>query len=443
MKRRKLSINEFCAWMLSALYIILPTYFSLDISDSLPSFTGSRIIIIVSLIFLLFAGGNIVIPRSKSMKQVAMFVLVLSIVNLLHLQDSSSYSIKAIFSLLLEDILLICIICTLLNSQRKIIAFVNVMVAASAVVVFFAIIEFFTGYNVFYLLTTTTRTVYQASYIRLGMTRAEASFGHSVYFGVYCSGILPFTLYLYEKTNKRKYLVVALLNIVGVLISGSRGQMVACFVTLALIYINKHGRIKSKYTIALISFIVLAAVTMVFVPAAFSYIWENVKSLLNIVGFNFAISSDYGINLSGLDSRMVQWSGIRWLFENNSFILGLGSLASSRGLVSYYWSSYGWQTVKSIDVGYVGWFLEYGLVGAIVYFCFFAFFLTRSIKNSLESDENNLYNPIKWFFICYLFNLLSSTGLEKMLWIVIAIFICYERVNRNSVMEFVEENCED
>lgn len=432
---KKISLGKFCRWMMAALYIILPIYFSLEISDSLPSFTGSRMIIIISFLALLVLGGKIAVPRSKTMRMVWFLVISLLLVNLLHIPDSSSYSLKAIFSLLLENLMLICIIIALLNSQQNINRFINVMVCTSAIVVFFALIEFFTGYNVFYLLTTTNRTVYQASYIRLGMTRAEASFGHSVYFGVYCSCMLPFVLFLFEKSSKCKYLLIALLNVVGVLISGSRGQMVACFATCFLIYLKKKGTMRKKYTMAIVTLVTVGVIMMAFVPAAFSYVWENIKSILNILGFNFTISSDYGINLSGLDSRTVQLSGIRWLIENGSFLFGLGSLAPSRGLVSYYWASYGWQTVKSIDVGYVGWFLEYGLVGAIIFFVFFAFFLAHSFKKSNEMDKNCLYNPIKWFFVCYIFNLLSSTGLDKMLWIVIGILMSYEHVNRNCAIE--------
>lgn len=427
-ERRGISILDFCLWLMAALYIILPTYFAFEISGSLPSFTGSRIVLIITLLIIVLTKKKILIPKSKEIKIIWLASFVLVFVNLIHISDSESYSIKAIFSIFLENVFLVLVLYNLIDTRDKLNKFIKVMVATSAVVTFFATIEFLTGYNVFYLLTTTTRTVYQASYIRSGMTRAEASFSHSVYYGVYCSCMLPFSLYLYENTKNKKYLVVALLNILGTLMSGSRGQMVACFVTAVLMLCKKRADLKRRYFRAIALTLIPIAIIVVFIPGVFAYISENVKSILNIIGFNFSISSDFGINAGGLDSRTVQLSGIRWLIINGVFLFGLGSLAPARGLVSYYWASYGWQTVKSIDVGYVGWFLEYGLVGAIAYLALFICITWMTCKKSNDRNIVNVMNPLKWFMICYLLNLLSSTGMDKMLWVVLGLIAVAERV---------------
>lgn len=426
--KRKISVIDSGLWLMAALYIILPTYFAFEVSSFLPSFTGSRIVLLLTILIVMLVKQKITIPKVKEMKIIWLTSIVLVLVNILHLSEGSSYSIKAIFSILLENVILVLVLYNLLDTKDKLNRFIKVMVATSAVITCLATVEFLTGNNAFYLLTTTSRTVYQASYIRSGMTRAEASFSHSVYYGVYCSCMLPFCLYLYENTKNKKYLLITLLNAFGTLISGSRGQMVACFVTAFLMFCKKRADLKRKYFRAITLALISTAILAVFVPGVFSYINENVKSILNIIGFNFNISSDFGINAGGLDSRTIQLTGIRWLIINGAFGLGFGSLASARGLVSYYWASSGWQTVKSIDVGYVGWFLEYGLIGAIAYLVLFLSITWITYKKSDDKNITNIMNPFKWFMICYLLNLLSSTGMDKLLWVVLGLLIVAERV---------------
>lgn len=436
--RKKISVIDFCLWLMAALYIILPTYFAFEVSSFLPSFTGSRIVLLLTLIILMLVRKKVKIPKVKEMKMIWSTSIMLVLVNILHLSDSGSYAIKAIFSILLENVILVLVLYNLVDTKDKLNRFIKIMVVTSSVITCLATVEFLTGYNVFYLLTTTSRTVYQASYIRSGMTRAEASFSHSVYYGVYCSCMLPFSLYLYENTKNKKYLLCGLLNVLGTLMSGSRGQMVTCFVTTFLMLCKKRADLKRKYFRAIVLTLIPAAILIVFVPGVFAYINENVKSILNIIGFNFNISSDFGINIGGLDSRTIQLTGIRWLIINGAFWLGLGSLASARGLVSYYWASYGWQTVKSIDVGYVGWFLEYGLIGAIAYFALFLSVTWIAFRKSNDKNIVNIINPFKWFMICYLLNLLSSTGMDKLLWVALGLLVVAEYVTQGELVSVGE-----
>lgn len=429
-KKYENKLRNLCIGMLATLYIILPNYFSIEISNALPSLTGSRMILILCIIVLLVVVEKKEIPNTNLMKSVYLYATIIIIVNILHFGDGFSYAIKSIFSIIFENIFLVYIICLLVDNKQKLEKFVEMMALTSAIVVLLAIIEFFTGYNIFYLLTTTSKEVYQAAYVRLGMTRAEASFGHSVYFGVYCSCMLPFSFYLFERNYSKIYLFVILMNIIGVVISGARGQMILCFVSLIIMFLFKEKSLRKQY-IKIAGVTILATIfILLLIPSASTYIIENIKTVLNIMGFNFEISSEYGTNISGLDSRTIQLSGILWLFENKAFMFGLGSSAHIRGLVSYYWKSSGWQVVPSIDVGYVGWFLEYGIIGAVGNIFLFGKLIMHTIKNSDEKQKNQLNNPFKWFIFIYLLNLLVSTGLDKMLWMVIALSVSYERVTK-------------
>lgn len=420
---RKINIIDFLVILLATFYIILPQYFSLEISANFPSFTASRIVLIFVFTVLIFYKKKLIISKSKLMKMIFILLTIIILVNLYHSSINPAESLKSIFSILLENILLIVVITSCVRDKQRVMLFLKYMVLTSGIITLFTLIEFFTGFNVFYLLTTTSREIYQASYSRLDMTRAEGPFGHAVYYGVYSSSIFPLSLYLYECTRKKKYLFVGLLNILGVLISGSRGQMVAITFLLVIFTLKRVRKIKKKYIYILFLSLIGISIIPILSPSLNNYILENFKSILNIFGFDIQLSSSYGINESGLYSRTIQLSGIKWLQENDALLFGLGRNAASSGLVSYYWQSSGWQIVESIDVGFIGWFLEYGIIGFLVFFLLFASILIFVMRRTEKNNSKNLFTPLKWFFIVYIINLLSSVGIDKLLWIIISITI--------------------
>ncbi len=432
MKNKKINFNMICIWLLAAFYIIMPQYFSFEISASFPSFTASRIIIIFCfcvVFFQLYEKKAFTLPNLKEYKVLFYYAAIIIFVNIIHMRTGFSYSVKAILAVILENLLLVFLMYFLVDTREKIDLFVRILVWTSVVVAVIAFIEFFTGINLFYFLTTTDRTVYQAAYIRLGMTRAEASFGHPVYYGVYCTCILPFSMYLYESLKQKRYLLITALNLAAIVASGTRGSMLIAGLLLVIMFFFKSKEAKKMYYVPILIGIITCLAMIILIPAVRNYIFELVKTILNALGLGLEITQDFGGNPEGLSSRTVQLSGIYWTIVNNAFIFGFGSVPGLRGLVSYL-GTYGWMNYGAIDVGYVGWFLEYGLVGALANTWFYFTFTKNMFKKSDEKDLNSFYNPLKWFFIGYLLNLLNSTGYEKVLWIVIGLVICYERVVR-------------
>lgn len=206
-------------WLFFALYLILPEYFALEISSSIPLLTGSRIILIIMILVCIHKRIiNIKLDRSF----LAYFVILLA-VNLYHLSTNSSAAIKAILTLIVEQALLYIVMKNLIMSKDVWFKGMDIMVSVSGIVSILGLVEAFFGVNVFYYLTTTSRDMLQASYERLGSLRAEAAFGHPVYFAVYLLGMLPFALYFYENTAKKKYLLIGGLNICAIFASGTRG----------------------------------------------------------------------------------------------------------------------------------------------------------------------------------------------------------------------------
>lgn len=414
-------------FFLAALYIILPSYFAFEIGW-LPSFTGSRIVLLLSIMFVITFSRKLIVIHSKLFTAVLIYASGIIIVDLMHFQDAFSYSINDILAIILENIVLVILIVNIVKTKWSMDRFISLMVATSAIVGILAVLEFATGFNVFYLLTTSTRDFLQSSYDRLGMRRSAAGFGHSVYYAVYCMGMIPFCTYCYEVKRNEKYLIYAAINLLGVVVSGARAQLIFTIIMLLLMYRKETKKFRNKYNKFFFIGTVLIIIAIVFVPLFRTYVIQNVISILSNLGFNFSVSDAFGVNANGLYSRTVQLSGIEWLKSQGKIWTGLGTASAYRGLVSYYYSDTGWQTTSSIDIGYVSWLLNYGVIGFIVNCCMYVsiiLFLSVKIK---KQTEKTLYNCFNWFFIAYIMNLLTTSGVGKMLWIVIGLLFAYERI---------------
>lgn len=406
-------------------YLIMPEYFALEISSSLPLLTVSRILILLIVCFALYQNHGRFKIQMKD-RVLNLYVLIMLVINGFHLIDCFSDSAKTIFSLLLEQWLVVALVVNVLNTRDKIEKAINAMVWASFVVGILGILEVFTGRNMFYYLTTTSRTMMQASFFRLGLLRAEGPFGHPVYFGTYCVCILPFSLYLYESRRKKIYLLIAFINMAATFCSGSRGQIMVLALVLLYVFFNKKSSIKRKYLTVIALLIPIGIILILIVPSLRELFVNTMKSLMSSLGFKFDLEN-YGSNVSGWKSRIWQLSGVVHLIKNNALLLGLGAACHIRGLVQYLWDGV-WRTINTFDVGYIGIIMQYGIFGLIAYMRLLVSELRRSIRLRSKNDEYNLNGTFVFFYVAYLLNLLATVGIENMLFLIIGIQLAYLKV---------------
>ncbi|MEY8356619.1 O-antigen polymerase [Lachnospiraceae bacterium 54-53] len=429
-KFMKTRMSSLAIALLGILFIILPEYFAFEIG-TLPSFTASRIIILLIFLLVLLSKRPFILPINKCAKVLYFLLAVLIAVDISHVSVSSTYAINDAFSLIYDCLLLVILIVHFVRTEDEIDKLLSYIVKTSLVLSAFGVIEFLTGFNICSVLSTSSRDVLQATYERLGMRRSASAFGHAVYYGVYCTSVIPFALYLFDKYKKRIYLVCVIANIVGVLVSGSRGQMLSGFVVLLLFYFTRRKKEKWKYTKYFLIILGVFAFLCLIVPSLRIYISENIKSIMANFGLQVMVSANFGGNTKGVSSRWIQLSGIRWLIMNGKFVLGYGPAAAYRGLVSYYWTTSGWHTIQSVDIGYVGWFLYYGIIGAIAEGFFYAFYLFDSIKRR-KKNTSDLFNAFWLFFASYLLNLATSTGVSKLLWVLVGLYISACQIRNRS-----------
>lgn len=416
-----MSLKKISLCVFFIFYLILPEYFALEISGSLPLLTASRVILLV-LIVCCLAQRKVSFKLNKGFLA---YLFVLLMVNIFHVGGNTSAAIKAVFILIVEELLLYIVLKSLISSKEMVIMGLDLLVKSSAFVSVLGIFETIVGKNLFYYLETTNREMLQSNYVRLGMLRAEASFGHPVYFAVYLVCILPFAVYFYESTNKKRYMVIAILNIIALFFTGTRGAIVVLAIMVISVPIFKNGKIKNKYLKPIAAMVPLALLAMLMVPKIWTYVSGLVISLLESMGVVNAELSNFGVNAGGMDSRMQQFTALLWQKKQNALLWGLGSRANTYGAIKWINPTTGlWSNLSTIDIGYLGHVLCYGIVGLCGYLILYLTIWFRVWKKSDEKQRDNLYNAYKYFLVAYFSCLLTSTGMHNMfICLVILIYI--------------------
>ena len=113
--------------------------------------------------------------------------------------------------------------------------------------------------------------------IHMSQNRLDATIGNSAYFGVFCLMYVFITALLWSQSKEPKkqwfYPVLIVLNIMGILYSGTRGTMIALFVgafiTLGIMAWKEKGRMLKIFAGSMLVFVVLVSSIFVFKNTAF------------------------------------------------------------------------------------------------------------------------------------------------------------------------------
>lgn len=414
------------------MYIVLPNYFALEISESLPLLTGSRLLLLLMIFYYLCRNSwkiQFKLSDSKTLGLgITIYFILLFITNLFYVTVTSE-AIKAILTIILEELILVWVITKLITTKIILQKCLQLLVFSSGVLGLLSIIESIIGVNIFYYINTVSREMLMASFSRMGYYRAEAGFGHAVYYGAYCVVMIPICMYFIENTRKNYiYIVCFCLNIVGLVFSNSRGSLLAFIFIMLIMLITKKQKDLLKYRWLIFLIIFISIITYIFVPTVTTFISDIVLSIFNIFSENSTEILNYGINKGGLDSRLLQITGIIWAFSKNP-LFGLGAGAHTRGLM-YYNANGHWLKTNTFDVGYIGIFCQYGIIGTIGYLVLFAFLFRLSVLSRFR-DQGGLQKMFKYCFIAYFLCLLSISGIQKLLWTIIALFAAYINIFQN------------
>lgn len=420
-----------------ALYMILPSYFALEISNSIPLLTVSRFLLLFTIIFYLCRKSGKVSMKISDNRLVTQglitYAALLIIVNMVFIAQTSEAA-KTIFTIVFEEISLVWILTRLINTRQKLVKCIQVMVYASGIVAVLAIFETFSGLNIFYYMNTVQREMLMASVSRMGLARAEAGFGHAVYYGTYCAVMVPVCMYFIELNDSKKirYSFCLSLNIIGLLLANSRGALIAFACILLFMLVTKKKKELDKYKKYIITLAAILTLTAILKPSVVIFLAGIIQSLLDSFSTGSTSVLNYGTNAAGLSSRLGQLSGIIWTLQNSP-VWGFGANANTRGMVSYLNIMGTWATTNTFDIGYVGIFCQYGIIGSLGYLALFGSMIKVSFSKKYD-DKSGLLKMFKYVFITYLLCLISVSQVHKLLWTQIGLFVCYLNIMNRETM---------
>ena len=289
-----------------------------------------------------------------------------------------------------------------------------------------AIISSLLGENLFYKLNTVSRTMLMARYSRLGFIRAEAGFGHPVYYGTYNVVMIPIIMYLIENTQNRKtlkYILCLGLDILALIFSNSRGSILVFAVMLIYMLSSKNTKSLRKY----FCFVIIAVIGIVFLfivkPEMMNFFKNIYVSLINVFSSETTQLDNYGRNSSGLKSRTMQLSEITWTLMHNP-LMGFGPAAHTRGLIKFINGIGEWQVIETLDVGYIAIFCQFGIIGTIA-----TIFLYKEICwiifDKKYKKKEKVIEMFKFIFISYFLCMFSITRVHSLFWVITGLLIAY------------------
>lgn len=409
-----------------SLYMILPSYFALEVNESLPLLTASRVILFFCFaIIILRKNGRVPILKMDGTLKTYFSLFIL--VNIFHIFDLKTSSLNPFLSILLEQFGVLWLIMILVNTRHKFEKSVGILMYSSAAVSVISILGFIFNTNFFYILKTVSRTLTQAGMTdigyRNGLLRVEAGFGHPVYYGMYCSIMIFLCLYVYNYKNlKAVSFVCLLLNIISLLLTNSRGSILAVIITFLLTFFINGKKERKKYLKIIFGAILIVAILFVLSSKIRDYIIGVMQSIFIYFGLSDSISANYGANISFTSDRLMQFTGIIWTLLHKP-ITGFGYGAQSTGLISYYNRGM-WFKTTTFDVGYVEIFCCYGIIGFIA-----CLFLVKNIIKNLKYIKNEPYCIMfRNIFIVYLLCLLSVVNIDKIFWVILGLLLAYIRI---------------
>lgn len=428
--------------------LFLPDFYGIEFSSSLPLLTAKRI---MCIIFYIYAFLNH--KKNKRFKYFNIKTIpheywflfgyfFFRIISNLYYAHTYNIAITTIFSLIFEQFFILLAIYVIEPPHKEFIAIVKAIIFAATILFYVGIFESFTFIRPFAYLFTVSRAMYYDYYVRLGLLRSTTTFTMANFYGNMCLLITPLVFYIHKLTGQKRYLFVIFLDVLAIIHSGCRSDMFF-FLFIVTVYVLSLYKDKEQfYTVIKNAAIIISAlavwiITLSVSSEAYHYFYSGtIKSLLNVIGFNFDLNANapsgtggYGLNELGVVSRTFQFSGIKYALSINPWF-GLGTGCQIRGDIQYYYFGQ-WREIHTIDMGIVEVLCSEGIIGLIGYSLMFIFIILVLVqllnKKTVSRDELVM---IVLMVLTYLLSTLSTTNMIPYL-----ILICSYFVNKKDAIQ--------
>lgn len=429
MNNIKMQNNNILILLFFSLYMVLPSYFAIEITESLPLLTASRMVLIICFLTVIIKQkGKLSIPKlTKIDVNIKIYFILIFIVNIIHITDSKSDSLNHIITIFIEQISILWIVMILINTRQKFEEAVEILMYTSGVVAIISIVGFIFNTNIFYVLKTVSRVMTQAGITdigyRNGLLRIEAGFGHPVYYGMYCSVMIFLSIYIYNyKKRKLSAAVCILLNTIALLLTNSRGVMLAVVATFAISFFVNGWEERKKYLRIICISIFFVIIVCVCSFSIRKYMFNIIQSFFVYFGLSNNVLNNYGANTNYTTDRLMQFTGIHWTLKHSPFF-GFGYGAQANGVIEYY-NNGRWFKTSTFDVGFVELFCCYGIMGVVA-----CIFLIKGLLSNIRYIKREAYWILfRNIFLVYFLCLFSVVNIDKIFWVLFGLLLAYSRI---------------
>ncbi|MBR3348953.1 MAG: O-antigen ligase family protein [Solobacterium sp.] len=339
-----------------ALYPVLPGYFRIA---GIPSYKLLMILYSGVYYLSLFASKRIRISK-RNAKLVGCLFGIWTLINIRHA------SFSGIVNALIEYVLVLGAMLDYFDSREKVEGALRILVRVGTVMCFFGLFEFVAKKNLFAVFyngkTTDTTPVLQYRGI---FARSEATFGHSIPFGIYLSLNAIIAMYLYQKYKRRGYLFSYVLLVITLFTTISRGPIVV-FIITQLLFLAMMGF--KRLILGIATAIPVAAIVLVIMYYAFPTIFRGVSFIYNVVA---GVFSENALQRAGVFQNQNPFEYRLALYEIAGNLVKGKELFGTGNVIDTF--SYGYNlfslsgtTHYSIDNAYLSWLVKYGVIGLIV-----------------------------------------------------------------------------
>lgn len=419
-KKKKWYLNLFYAF-----YPILPDSFAIEISKQLPLLSAKRIIILLLIVIWIYKTmGKI---KLKGMIPVMIYVFFETFVSCVNFRYGSG-EVNRLFILVFETFIPFLMVNEFVKNENEIKDCLDFLLMASAAVFLISMLQVFANYDVTTVLSIVDGRVDTSLTQRMGVERARGFF-NAISYGGYCSFLVIIALYRFLDNRKSKYLIYALCNFGGLILSMSRSSLVPLVVILIVIFLKEYNKLLVPI-IKMSGFVVLSVIILLFIkPDITIVIFNLINSMLNTLGFNVNVSSAFGANANASVSRLMQYSLFNDFFKNGGWIFGRGYNAFKNGMLYYYYPMWGkWAVATMLDIGVVAEFASSGLIGLCT-LTVFIICMFKPVKSFVHEKKYDISYLMKYEIALYLILAFVTSCMKiDVFWLLLMLYIPFQRI---------------
>lgn len=405
--------------LLFAFYAVFPDTFAIELSSSLPLVTTARILILINLFMAIYRGKLkkiTVLPMCYRWYFIAtIFILLLNI-------RQGKGQIAGIINIIVDQVILLILVIGAVDSEHKFYRYIDYMVYGFTFSAVVGIIQTALKIDLSKPVHLITNRQEMGLEYRMGLMRACGLSTSAIRFACECTIMIFITMFLYEKKHGNKYLIFMVIFTITLLCTMSRSSWVA----LAIVFIARvilRYRTIVKYYVRFLPFIAATGVVVVLLfPGTAKIVIEPLKTVINSLGANVKVSSDFGINSDAMvQSRTFQWSAVHYMWIHGGFLLGYGYNAYPRGMIRFYYPGYkAWDTARALDVGFVSLICERGLLGEI----FYMMLLVGLFLICYKRKKDSFFDFMCFILIMYFLQNVMTSCLDNRVFMLLAGLMC-------------------